>query len=485
MAYRFRQRPFRALVPAALGLIALIVVVAREAPEHSRVGLPPPNLAGLEPLFHLELGQDELLTRARELVREQGIDPDGMLSGVWQRYDRKLLDRLRGAHGDAAVLDLADRGAPLVTWTVTFYRPLERAAHYAGMSVTFDRKGRVVGFARWRFDPNALRSPVPAGWRSQTRAALARRLGIDPARLERRSVTDFVGTELARADAVWQMAGLGLGSTHVVVQATRRQGVLNFSEELIDLAARPGLSRAGTTTAYWAAMLLAMAIAFGVGVCTRGGAEPPPSPGGERLAVTAGLGVAAAICAVEGAALFGVGAPVQTASAAALLAVAAMAALLALLTARPRRSAAPPGRWLRAALIATVPLSYVVMSIACTGYLDVGCTRVCGLLRYTAAPLAVLSLVAAGRDPRFYGYAVLAAATALVPNCVCDNFLNHPWVGWLGASPMCYFFPFAVTLVAITGLRGLYPRLCLAAAAAGSVGAAAIGLSHQLLGFPW
>lgn len=484
MAYRFHERPFRVLVPAALALIALIAVVALDLPQHRR-SLPPPDLSGLEPLFHLELGQSELVARAREQVRAQGIDPDGMLSGVWQHYDRELLDRLRAAHGDAAVLELAARGAPLVTWTVTFYRPLERAAHYAGMSVTLDRGGRVVGFARWRYDPNALRSPVSDEWLAETRAALARRLGIDPARLERRGVTDFVGTELARADAVWQVAGLGLGSTRVVVQATRRQGVLNFSEELFDPSEEPGLSRAGTTTAYWAAMLLATAIAFGLGACARGGAEPPPSRGGERLAIAGGLVLAAAVCGVEAAALWRVGAPVHTAAAAALLLVAALAGLLAALTWRPRRPTATPGRRLRIALIAAVPLSYVVMSIACTGYLEVGCTRACGLLRYTAAPLAVLSLVAAGRDPRFYGYAVLAAAAALVPNCVCDNFLNHPWVGWLGSSPMCYFFPFVVTLVAITGLRGLYPRLCLVAAAAGSVGAAAIGLSHQLLGFPW
>jgi hypothetical protein len=136
-------------------------------------------------------------------------------------------------------------------------------------------------------------------------------------------------------------------------------------------------------------------------------------------------------------------------------------------------------------LLAAVGLSYLVMAVGCTADLFQGCTRVCTLVRLTVAPLTLAALFLGSRDTRFDLYAIGLAAVGLVPHCVCDNFANHPWIARIGASPLCFFLPFCVTLAAVSGLHGLRPVLCLIGAAAAVTAAAALGLGHQMLHYPW
>ena len=481
------RRPFRVLVPGALALAALLVVVAlgdRRAPMHAMQARPL-DVTGIGAVLEPEVGADELVSRARAFLHDRGIDTAGEFYGVWPGLDEGLIARLRDRHGAAAVTKFAAQGAPLAPWDVAFYRPLERVAHHAQTVVTLSPSGQVIGYESWSSDPPPLRGALPAGWAAGAARTVAGWLGLDPARLAPRSAMDFMGSEIARADAIWELAGVRLGDARVIVTATRRGDGLTFSTQVFDPSAMPSMAAAaGQTTAYWLAIMLALGLAFVLGVCALH-AGPRPAPGRDIWGISAGFAGGAVLAAIEGAVLLAGADPILHVAGGGFVLLAVLAALAAFRFRRARPGAARAARWVRIALIATVPISFVVASMACTGFLEAGCTRACGLVRYTSAPLAVLALIAGSRDARLHAYAILLAATALIPNCTCGNLVNIAWIRWMGASPMCYFAPFAVTLVVVLGLRGIRPRLCLAATATTSLGVAIIGISHQLFGFPW
>jgi hypothetical protein len=96
--------------------------------------------------------------------------------------------------------------------------------------------------------------------------------------------------------------------------------------------------------------------------------------------------------------------------------------------------------------------------------------------------LAILSLAACF----FRGYQrgalaglVFLAGVMLIPNDDCTNAFNHPWLGWLGASPLMFLGNAVVLLIGYCGLNGLRPRLSAMMMGLIACGVLLLGLGHQ------
>jgi hypothetical protein len=150
-----------------------------------------------------------------------------------------------------------------------------------------------------------------------------------------------------------------------------------------------------------------------------------------------------------------------------------------------RGELARPGKWWRVALFSFVPIAYVVMAFDCSASYFRGCSQVCTVLRFTVNPLVVLCVLLGLRKPVFFAFALLLAAVALVPHCICYNVINKPWIDLIGVSPMCNFLPFAVTTVSVGGLLGHWPRMSTLVAFVATLIGAAFGIGHQIFGWPW
>ena len=147
-----------------------------------------------------------------------------------------------------------------------------------------------------------------------------------------------------------------------------------------------------------------------------------------------------------------------------------------------------PGGRLVPALLLSVPLGYLASSLDCTGLAARGCAPFCTFVKVAWVPLVVaaaLLYLRTGRD------AILLLMTAmffvpLVPHCVCGNGANAWWIREVGASPQCYLWGFAASLLAVTSLyEGAWRRLSLAACYAIVVGAVSISVGHHYLHLPW
>jgi hypothetical protein len=125
---------------------------------------------------------------------------------------------------------------------------------------------------------------------------------------------------------------------------------------------------------------------------------------------------------------------------------------------RSVRGDLPPlalGKGQRAALAFAIPVGLTASIMDCMGLEFRGCTTICNLLVQVASPALsalVLLQLATGRR------GLLTAASALlllfiVPNCVCYNPVNGPWIDLLGKSPACFAGSFAVSLLALGALR--------------------------------
>jgi len=167
-------------------------------------------------------------------------------------------------------------------------------------------------------------------------------------------------------------------------------------------------------------------------------------------------------------------------------------------------STAAPGRW-SGLLLAAIPLGFVSSSLDCTGLSAQGCSRFCTFVKVVWIPLIAITALAtyltvargqpnkAGENDRRYrvGTALGLALTAmsflpLLPHCVCYNAGNGWWIDRLGASPTCYAWGFATSLVALSALsRGKLTRLSALVCAAIITGGMAFFIGHHYFRFPW
>jgi hypothetical protein len=133
------------------------------------------------------------------------------------------------------------------------------------------------------------------------------------------------------------------------------------------------------------------------------------------------------------------------------------------------------------ALQAAVPLSFLASALGCTGLEWQGCTVFC-----TAVKLGWPPLLAILMWRRAWFWTVALAAVAVLPHCVCRNPVNNWWIDHLGASPLCYAWGLAVTVIAVRTLAGRRnPLLPLLACYGVIAGATAFFIGHFYFRFPW
>ncbi|HVF90682.1 MAG TPA: hypothetical protein VNH22_11495 [Blastocatellia bacterium] len=139
-------------------------------------------------------------------------------------------------------------------------------------------------------------------------------------------------------------------------------------------------------------------------------------------------------------------------------------------------------------LLWAIPLGFIASSLDCMGLTLWGCTRGCSVIKLGIIPAIALTCAAynRGRRPWMLTAIVALSFAALVPHCLCYNAGNGWWIDRLGASPVCYVWGFAVTLVAVAALRTgalILPSLALCASIVG--GSLAFFVGHHFFHFPW
>jgi hypothetical protein len=142
----------------------------------------------------------------------------------------------------------------------------------------------------------------------------------------------------------------------------------------------------------------------------------------------------------------------------------------------------------RGLLLAAIPLAFLAASLDCTGVAPGGCSRPCSLVKLGMTPLIAAGCVAyiiSGR--KWILTAIMCGAlVTLVPHCVCYNAANRWWIDLIGASPVCYVWGVAVTVISVGALRtGDLVRWSLLVCYAIIGGATAFFIGHHYLDFPW
>lgn len=139
-------------------------------------------------------------------------------------------------------------------------------------------------------------------------------------------------------------------------------------------------------------------------------------------------------------------------------------------------------------LTAAVPLGFLASSLDCTGLSFGGCTTYCTIVKTLIVPLlAVLSFAyyRTNRAP-FLIAAMVASWATLVPHCLCYNPANAWWIDHFGASPQCYVWGFATTIIAASALlKRVRPWASIAVCYAIIIGAFGFFVGHHYFRFPW
>jgi hypothetical protein len=155
------------------------------------------------------------------------------------------------------------------------------------------------------------------------------------------------------------------------------------------------------------------------------------------------------------------------------------------------RASSRPGEWRERArpfFLIAIPLGFVASSLSCMGLTVGGCSPGCTLIKLALIPALALACVAYYFGRREWLLTVIPALSfvTLVPHCLCYNVGNGWWIDRLGASPICYVWGFAVTLVSVAALRTgalILPSLALCASIVG--GSLAFFVSHHFFHYPW
>ncbi|HSF24983.1 MAG TPA: hypothetical protein VLE20_12225 [Blastocatellia bacterium] len=142
----------------------------------------------------------------------------------------------------------------------------------------------------------------------------------------------------------------------------------------------------------------------------------------------------------------------------------------------------------RALLVASIPLGFLASSLDCMGLSLEGCSPFCTFVKLVWIPLiAGLCAVYCFTGKQVWLTAIAGMSfLPLFPHCVCYNVGNWWWIDRIGASPVCYAWGFAVSVIAVGALRpGVRSLPSLAVCYAVITGATAFFVAHHYLRFPW
>jgi hypothetical protein len=169
---------------------------------------------------------------------------------------------------------------------------------------------------------------------------------------------------------------------------------------------------------------------------------------------------------------------------AATLAIAAMNLLLSL-DEKGKKTISGPAKFL---LLLAIPLGFLASTLDCSGLSFEGCTAFCTFIKLIWIPLIAIAC-AAYLFKESLGLLLmisLMSLVPLVPHCVCFNVGNGWWIERLGASPMCYVWGFAVSLLSASAIKsGRRAGLSLVVNLAIIGGALSFFISHHYFHFPW
>ena len=142
----------------------------------------------------------------------------------------------------------------------------------------------------------------------------------------------------------------------------------------------------------------------------------------------------------------------------------------------------------RALLLASVPLGFFASSLDCTGLSFSGCTPYCTFIKTVWIPVAAIACAVYAvrpRQPLLTGI-LLLSFMPLAPHCLCFNPGNGWWIERLGASPTCYAWGFASSLLALGALwasKRQWQTLIVSGSIIG--GATAFFIGHHYFHRPW
>lgn len=326
------------------------------------------------------------------------------------------------------------------------------------------------------------RGQPPEGWAEAAREQAAAALQLDVQRLEPLSRTAVAGTSLASSDVLWRVEGLELGDHSVVVGAFQYPWVVGFRSQTVRLGEHHSDTDTNWGVAAWVAAVLTvvMALLFGLWAMRD---DPAPAP---DALLPVGFGIGVAIMGTEIVML--ASAPHIQVPALVIFSIVALGLVGAAVffTRAVRRDAVtPPSNAVGIALVVFVVAAFVASCLMCGGPFARGCCERCGMLRCSVAPLIIAALALAHKRPRFGTDALILSVAMLVPHCICDNFANHGWIDWIGASPMCFFVFYSAVLLVLIGQRGVFARATLVVGTVALVVTVGLAVSHHMFHFPW
>ncbi|HJQ67890.1 MAG TPA: hypothetical protein VKA70_02895 [Blastocatellia bacterium] len=142
----------------------------------------------------------------------------------------------------------------------------------------------------------------------------------------------------------------------------------------------------------------------------------------------------------------------------------------------------------RAIILLAIPLGFLASTLDCMGLTLEGCTSYCTFVKLVWIPIIVVVCAAYLITRKAWlitAVAIMSFAT-LAPHCVCYNAGNGWWIDRLGASPVCYGWGFAVSMISLGALRpGALFRPAIAVSYAIIAGAIGFFITHHYFHFPW
>jgi hypothetical protein len=142
----------------------------------------------------------------------------------------------------------------------------------------------------------------------------------------------------------------------------------------------------------------------------------------------------------------------------------------------------------RAMLLAAIPLGFLASSLDCTGLSLSGCTPFCTFIKTIWIPLIAIACVAEYilRSAPLRLAITVMAFVPMIPHCLCFNVGNGWWIERLGASPMCYVWGLAVSVVAMSAMTSRkHILVSLGVVVTIIAGATGFFISHHYFHFPW
>ncbi len=483
-------RAYRRHLPTLLIMLGLVMAVlsSRDRGSHQHDGHF--DFTGHEALF--EVDHAEIVAAADAHLRASDglhwplggeLDPETSMQSVTTRVHRDVLKALAAEHSPEEIEAFSEAGAPLVSWSVAYFRPFNYAQEKEVVHVVVDRQGRVVAADHQiRAGTGHTRGVHAEGWAEGARQQAALALQIDVQRLEPMSRTEVAGTALASSDALWRIQGLELGEYSVLVGAFEYPWVVGFRTQTVRLHEHDEHTKTNWGVAAWvaAALSVLMALFFGVWATRE---DTAPTPDGLLP-----VGLAVGVVILVGEVIMLASASHTNVPALSLFAVVGLglgAAAFFFTRAVRKGGLTPPSNGVGIALVVFVIAAFVASCLMCGGGFARGCCERCGMLRCSVAPLVITALALAHKRPRFRTDALILSVAMLVPHCICDNFANHGWIAWIGASPMCFFLFYSAALLALIGQCGVFARTTLAVGMVALLVTVGLAVSHHMFHFPW